>query len=348
MSKNKTKKEQEDKKVFSINQTGLYAVSITARCQHGADLRVEIDNQVFRELPAYKYKQVYNVPSAWNGVKLLGKSQTNVFVINLEEGEHVIKYYYKGEVVIEDFSWLIIDNPEKIVVGQIILAKNLNRQPWLNIILVNQPLEYIEAKVGVAWHKWDGDDVKLIVDGQVYSNNRSTWLWRGKKEQEEDIFVQRQVITTNLAKDIHYVQFVADQSPEIKNLVLSLKNPKETKQFIGDFQCRSVEVLPSGEKKWALGIYKYGVEGRTFDVSNDKYKLYFNGEILPLGETLKDNFFKEFFGVEINLASAREEENDWFYFGIDSTFGWINFLTTFGVADWRRSDLWSIYEKQDE
>lgn len=66
---------------FEISTSGLYAVKITARCNRKDDLRVEIDDQFFREIPPENNVQKYDVPPAWNGTKLKGKSKTNIFLL---------------------------------------------------------------------------------------------------------------------------------------------------------------------------------------------------------------------------------------------------------------------------
>jgi len=39
---------------FDISASGLYAISVTARCHRKDDLRIEIDDQFFREIPPEK------------------------------------------------------------------------------------------------------------------------------------------------------------------------------------------------------------------------------------------------------------------------------------------------------
>jgi hypothetical protein len=50
---------------FVIENDGLYAISITARCQKNQDLRIEIDSTDFREIPPEKYEQKFNIPAAF-------------------------------------------------------------------------------------------------------------------------------------------------------------------------------------------------------------------------------------------------------------------------------------------
>lgn len=63
---------------FSVPKSGLYAISVTARCKGKNDLRVQIDERLFREIPPEKNIQKYDIPPAWNGSKLQGLKQTNI------------------------------------------------------------------------------------------------------------------------------------------------------------------------------------------------------------------------------------------------------------------------------
>ena len=62
---------------FTLGELGIYAISITARCNSKNDLRVEIDNQFFREILPKDNIQQFDISPAWNGTKL-----TNLYVHN--------------------------------------------------------------------------------------------------------------------------------------------------------------------------------------------------------------------------------------------------------------------------
>lgn len=69
---------------FTLGESGIYVIYITARCNGKNDLRVEIDNQFFRETPPKDNIQKFDIPPAWNGTKLKGRSQTNIFLLQLD------------------------------------------------------------------------------------------------------------------------------------------------------------------------------------------------------------------------------------------------------------------------
>ncbi|PIY80448.1 MAG: hypothetical protein COY80_02845, partial [Candidatus Pacebacteria bacterium CG_4_10_14_0_8_um_filter_42_14] len=99
---------------FKISTSGLYTISVTARCNRKDYLRVEIDNQFFREIPSKKYVQKYNVPPAWNGTKFKGKSLTSIFFLELEVGEHSVNFIPRGSVQVDRFDFWQVPDQTKI------------------------------------------------------------------------------------------------------------------------------------------------------------------------------------------------------------------------------------------
>src|SRR3989338_3769255 len=90
---------------ISIDQFGLYAVSITARCQgkrffglwKEQNLRLEINGIQFREIPPEKDIQLWNIPPAWNGTELRGLSKTITFILPLHVEDYIFKFFVDSE-----------------------------------------------------------------------------------------------------------------------------------------------------------------------------------------------------------------------------------------------------------
>jgi hypothetical protein len=108
---------------FEVSKRGLYSISVIARCysgkqikqKGGEDLRIEIDNQSFREIPPEKNIQLYNIPPAWNGTELKGLKKTVVFILWIEKGNHKITFIpNKGTFIeaLEIIPLIIQENPE--------------------------------------------------------------------------------------------------------------------------------------------------------------------------------------------------------------------------------------------
>lgn len=182
MDKNFPKRINNDDQIeFTVDELGVYAISITASCEKEHDLKVEIDEKQFREIPAVKNVQTYNVPPAWNGVELKGLKKTVVFLLKLNKGKHTVKFFPKAEATLEDFKYEIIPDCRKINFNLELQAQDGDRRPWIAFVLFDLPLGSVTAEASVSWHWFDGDDIKLIIDNEVQENPSSRrwkhWVW---------------------------------------------------------------------------------------------------------------------------------------------------------------------------
>jgi len=237
---------------FLIPDSGLYSVSITARCRGKNDLRVEIDGRLFRETPPEKDVQKYNIPPAWNGSKLKGLRQTNIFLIRLSKGEHTIAFYPQGQVTIEDWTYRQIEDSSNMTFDLGQQAEDGDGRPWFTFVLADLPLVTFVAEISVSWRLFDGDDVKLIIDNEVEYNSRSlfwrNWLWHAVPQQ---IFYgaknERKTVTKNLPSALHYIELWADKTPTLHRINLNLG---DIKQEVGSEQTES-QVSPTvNSPKW--------------------------------------------------------------------------------------------------
>lgn len=246
MLKQITKKEN-NKKEFSISKQGLYAILISASCKSGRffglwggeDLRVEIDDIKLREIPAEKNSQYYNIPPAWNGSKLKGLTKTIIFLLNLKEGDHTIKFFPKNTATLEKEPEIIkIEDPNNIKLNLNQQAQNGNRRPWITLALIDLPLRILDASIKCEKRFLDSDDVKLIINGKTIENKNSSrwgknWYWQGRKIQGGTIDER---FYLDLEKSNHYIEFWADRMPTIESIgiLLETKNIQdEQKKVLG-------------------------------------------------------------------------------------------------------------------
>ncbi|KKQ38937.1 MAG: hypothetical protein US54_C0001G0062 [Candidatus Roizmanbacteria bacterium GW2011_GWA2_37_7] len=220
---------------FAVDTFGLYAILIKARCRSGKllglwggeNLRVEIDNIKPRETPSVDKPQYVDIPPAWNGTALKGLAKTVIFLLPLNKGSHTLKLIPTRGAIIETYSITPIQNPPEISFSLDDQAEDGDRRPWYAFALIDLPLESLTADVTVDWHLFDGDDVKLIVDGHIEQNRKSifwgNWAWHAKPEQifsgvrrEEKTFVRQ------LTKDVHYIEFWVDKTPTLHTVTLDL------------------------------------------------------------------------------------------------------------------------------
>ena len=108
-------------------------------------------------------------------------------------------------------------------------AEDGDKRPWFTFALIDLPFKSISVEASVNWHYFDGDDVKLIIDNAIEKNNTSllwkNWLWHATPKQ----FLsgpkrEQKIVSKNLAKGIHYIEFWADKIPTLHKIILDLGN----------------------------------------------------------------------------------------------------------------------------
>lgn len=334
---------------FDICDAGLHSIEITAACNIKSDLAVAIDEICFREILPYKNVELFTNPAAWRGNKLRGKKQTNIYVLNLGAGKHRLDFVAKNDPDIICWSVRHLPDPKDINFDLNVTADNCERQPFVNIILVDLPLMSLTATMGLQWHSkmkkaGDGDDVKLIVDKQVYTDNNSYWLWKANKFDREKVLVTKKV-TPNLDKGLHYVQFIADRQPLFQKLSLNTVINKQ-----GDYRLHVVtkkldglwnklkgfisQLYDEGEEKAFLSVYI--PSGIQTEINNNNVELFFDNHRITLGtdEDIRED--------HIDLDHPWANDGNWFFYGIDTTW-----KLKPENANWRDDDRWKLAKKDN-
>ena len=212
---------------LAVDQSALYGVTITARCQGKHDLRVEIDALKLREIPTKDKPQYNNIPPSWNGSKLKGLAKTIIFILRLNKGKHKLTFISNEEAIVDEYKIAPVSNPQNILFNLEIQAEDGDRRPWYTFVLVDLSLKSITADISTKWHFLDGDDVKLIIDQQIKKNLFSilhrNWIWAAGilrklfgKEREEKTF------TEDLNLGVHYIEFWADRTPTLHSVRFDL------------------------------------------------------------------------------------------------------------------------------
>ncbi|PJE57530.1 MAG: hypothetical protein COU82_01585 [Candidatus Portnoybacteria bacterium CG10_big_fil_rev_8_21_14_0_10_38_18] len=239
-----TKITRQYKHSFKVSKLGLIAISISARCESrkqlnsnkDEDLRAEIDDRRFREIPPEKNIQLFNIPASWNGSKLKGLKKTIVFLTVLNKGEHTISLIPQNSALIEDIKIEELSKTQNPTFNLEEQAEDGDRRPWYVFVLVDLPLKTITAKVTTKYRWWDSDDVKLIIDGEIQKNKLSLfhryWFWAGslvkkllRKETKEHTF------ETKLVQGTHYIEFWADKTPILHKVELDVGERIEFKRI---------------------------------------------------------------------------------------------------------------------
>ena len=273
---------------FIAHRTGRHVIRVDASLDTGAQMCISIDNYIFREVPPEKYIQRFNIPASWNGNKLKGKTQTNFYILDLEVGEHELMLTTKGEI--KNFKWSLeeIEASSCLKFNLEKQADNLERQPFVNFILVNLPLARITGEATISWRRGmghvrgDGDDIKLLVDGKVYTDNESNnWIWAAKQNVWEVEKRFKKSVCPTLDEGVHYIEFVADRSPTLNQVTI------ETQPFYdGDFWLNPCIKLYGDHYKAFLGVFIQNNNSNA--ISNENVELYYKGKSLPIGTNEHD------------------------------------------------------------
>lgn len=240
---------------FSVLNFGLHVIKIVARCKVGQDLRVEIDSIKLREVPAKDKPQYNNIPPAWNGSELKGLDKTVFYILPLNKGDHILKCIPSEGSVIIFFDVNPINDLREIVFGLNLKAEEGDRRPWCTFAFINLPLLSLGADVSVAWHLFDGDDIKLIIDNEIKKNAGSKfwkhWIWSARpwnilSKPHREI----KEFATDLAQGMHYIELWADKTPILHSVSFDLGNFKLVRipdefdpEWTGDFNDDTDEML---------------------------------------------------------------------------------------------------------
>ncbi len=219
---------------FDVPAEGLYLIEISARAKSwwqntirltsflkDDDLTVKIDSIDFPKLDGRR--GLFDGEVAWNGNNLAGLKKTDVFLMNLKSGNHIVQFLADQKPVLESIKIYKIQNQEKIsyLPESNNPAEDGNRRQWLTIVLADEPLNYLLISAETKNYRTDDDDIKLIIDGKIQENteskSHSKWFWcgrvlRGNKKE----FRQK----LNLPKGLHYIELWADRSPRLEVIEL--------------------------------------------------------------------------------------------------------------------------------
>ena len=215
---------------FRAPKDGLYSISVEASCKSGKmlglyggeDLRAELDDIKLREIPAKNRAQYYNIPPAWNGTQLKGKSKTVIFILKLNKGKHVLRFIpQKGTIINQE---PIIKPLKSSKILEKIQSPEKNRQPWITLVLIDLPLKTLDVSVACKKRTKDSDDLGIIIDGQIQKNEQSNWwgrnwYFRGSQMQGETKVAR---FYPKLPKGIHYIEFWADRTPVLNSVSMDV------------------------------------------------------------------------------------------------------------------------------
>src|SRR3989344_295148 len=220
---------------FNIPETGLYVIEITGRARSWLqntlrfvsflkddDLAVKIDDKEFPKLNGKR--GLFDSETAWNGNKLSGLQQTNMFLINLETGQHSLNFFADQLPLLETVIVYHSQNQKIITLNQFPKIEAGNRRPWLSVVLVNLSLEKlgIQASANKKQNR-DENDLQLKINGQRQVNDipksHKYWYWCGRVLKGQSKTFDKKL---NLAAGLHYIELWTDNTPVLEKVELTL------------------------------------------------------------------------------------------------------------------------------
>lgn len=246
---------------FQISKEDLYLIEISARARSERqigeeetdddDLRIEINSRKFPQLN--NPTRYFDSPAAFNGGRLHNCKKTVIFLHQLSKGNHTLTLIPDREPFLEEIKTSKGEIKEgKLTLGLDRQAEDGDRRPWYTFAFIDLPLKEITLDLSCQRRKWDKDDVKIIIDGEIKRNLKEGilhkfWYWVGsflKGGRQTDTF------EVDLKKGVHYIELWADRMPILNQVILdfgdtllkripTVYDPK----WIGDFYDDPEDVL---------------------------------------------------------------------------------------------------------
>ncbi|MBI4653243.1 transglycosylase SLT domain-containing protein, partial [Candidatus Kuenenbacteria bacterium] len=234
-------KEKEWKWNFEIKEDGIYGIEITALAKSWRqnlffsnffkddDLTVKIDDLEFSK--KFSKKGLFDNEIAWNGNNLKGLKKTNLFLIKLNQGNHILTFLADQTPKIEIIRIYKIDEEEIVCLPKDNFPpEDGNQRQWLTIIFCNLGVKFLKIKASAKlgkkflFFKKDDSNLKLIINGKIQKNqepkSHKHWFWCGRTLNGNSKVFEKEF---NLESDLHYLEFWVDRNPEVEEIKISLE-----------------------------------------------------------------------------------------------------------------------------
>ncbi len=233
---------------FEIAEEGLYVLEIRGRAKNWLqntlkfisffqddDLAVKIDSQEFPKLSGKK--GLFDSETSWNGNKLAGLQQVNLFFIYFDQGKHSLHFIIDQSPLLETIKIYQIEDERNIRLApsQLYQVESGNRRPWLCFVLVDLALEKLKIQASANQNQnGDDNDLQLKINGERQINDtpksHKYWYWCGRVLKGQSRNFDK---TLNLATGLHYIELWADNKPIIDQIEFRLAEQKPVEGEIG-------------------------------------------------------------------------------------------------------------------
>jgi hypothetical protein len=187
----------------------------------------------------------------------------------------------------------------------------------------------------------------MKINGHVLEKNIKSWLWNARPVHLfSGAETKQYTIISNLERNTHYVEFLADKSPTINQVTFDLQNNSQIDKvkypiiLEGDYEVHAT-TRPYGDNpsKAMLGVYI--PSGNTDEINNDNIVVYFGAEKLQLGVNKEHNDLESVFDFSGRLH--QDLGTNWFFYGIDTS--WFVLPPKLEKLDWRNDEKWMVAKK---
>src|SRR3989344_601115 len=222
---------------FDIPETGLCVIEISSQAKgwlqntlkfisffQDDDLVVKIDNIEFYKLSGKR--GLFDSEAAWNGNKLKGHPQINVFFIYFDAGKHTLRFIANQLPFLETVRICQAINEQNFLFEPVksYQIERGNRRPWLIFILVGLELARLKIQASADQKQGDDDDdLQLKINGERQINDakgaHKYWYWCGRVLRGQSKIFDKKL---NLATGLHYIELWADNIPVLESVEMAL------------------------------------------------------------------------------------------------------------------------------
>lgn len=179
---------------------------------------------------------MFDGEAAWNGNKLKGRSQINVFFIYLDAGKHALQFIADQSPLLETIRIYQAADEQNVVFEPVknYQVESGNRRPWLNFILIDLALEGLKIQASADQKNRDDDDIQLKINGKRQINDtpksHKYWYWCGRVLNGQSRTFDKKL---NLSAGLHYIELWADNTPTVDQIVFKLAKWKPVEGEVG-------------------------------------------------------------------------------------------------------------------
>ena len=239
---------------FRVEKSGIFAIVVSARAKswfqnltkfisffRDDNLAIKINGMSFPKLSGERGE--FDGEVSWNGNKLKGLGQVNIFVVYFEKGEQNLEFVSKGSPLLEGIKIHEVDKHKISIDPSTYFIEDGDKRPWFNVFTNSVGIISIYAKA-IASVSRDDNDLQIRINGIREQNSEPKahkyWFWCGRVLKGQPKIFDR---TLNLKPGLNYIEFWADGAPVFNELnihiatsdrIPSIDNPEWTGDFYDD------------------------------------------------------------------------------------------------------------------